>query len=462
MLKAGAGKAAIHFPDALFPLEGFCGVHDEPHARILLLEPDLTAKQRVVVVALELVMLPEPMLEDLKERICGMTGAVSENIWIHVTHAITTPHAPGGPAIGPGGPAMDPAGQAVPSPEDLLTVLRHNSNGRDVNKHERVQNKYSLYEIAVQTAVLAAARQAVEMLVEVRVGIGQGDCDINCNRDIQTPYGWWIGNHGNGLSNKQLSVIKFETEGGRTVACVISYGLKPCAIDNSWMNENKRQVSSDIPGRACGLMEEALNAPVLFLMSAAGDQIPKKQAWYDEVLADGTVRTVDLGVDKGLLMVEELGNIMAQAALKVVHPMECSTEISRMEILKTTINWPAKERMNMHPRKAAEFVADGRMAAVPVGLLILGPIAFVATKPEVNCITELELKQLSPFKYTFLVTMVNGGMKYMPDRQSYDHVTWEAMASMLMPGAAEAFVQTAGKLLKQRAGHRFPMEIHDK
>ena len=26
-----------------------------------------------------------------------------ENVWIHVTHAITTPHAPGGPVLGLGG-----------------------------------------------------------------------------------------------------------------------------------------------------------------------------------------------------------------------------------------------------------------------------------------------------------------------------------------------------------------------
>jgi hypothetical protein len=43
--------------------------------------------------------------------------------------------------------------------------------------------------------------------------------------------------------------------------------------------------------------------------------------------------------------------------------------------------------------------------------------------------------------------MVNGGMKYMPDKASYDNNTWEAQSSMLMPGAAEAFVEkVAGKI----------------
>ena len=43
--------------------------------------------------------------------------------------------------------------------------------------------------------------------------------------------------------------------------------------------------------------------------------------------------------------------------------------------------------------------------------------------------------------------MINGGMKYMPDKKSYDELHWEALSSMLMPGAAEKFVETALEIL---------------
>jgi len=35
------------------------------------------------------------------------------------------------------------------------------------------------------------------------------------------------------------------------------------------------------------------------------------------------------------------------------------------------------------------------------------------------------------------MSMVNGGMKYMPDRLSYERCTWESQNTALMPGTAE-------------------------
>ena len=37
----------------------------------------------------------------------------------------------------------------------------------------------------------------------------------------------------------------------------------------------------------------------------------------------------------------------------------------------------------------------------------------------------------------------------MPDLESYRRISWEALASMLMPGAAETFVDAAIKLMEE-------------
>ena len=71
----------------------------------------------------------------------------------------------------------------------------------------------------------------------------------------------------------------------------------------------------------------------------------------------------------------------------------------------------------------------------------------VGTRPEINCKTELELKEASPVARTLLMMMVNGGMKYMPDASSYDRITWESQTASLARGAAEAWVgKTANSL----------------
>ena len=92
-----------------------------------------------------------------------------------------------------------------------------------------------------------------------------------------------------------------------------------------------------------------------------------------------------------------------------------------------------------------------RDVEVGTGLIAMGDMAFVAVKPEVNVITEKQLQARSPFAVTLLFSMVNGGMKYMPDAQSYERCTWESQSAMLMPGAAEKFVEVTADALRKLA-----------
>ena len=54
---------------------------------------------------------------------------------------------------------------------------------------------------------------------------------------------------------------------------------------------------------------------------------------------------------------------------------------------------------------------------------MLGNVALVGVRPELSCQTGLNIKEQSPFPETMVLTMVNGGTKYMPDRGTYDRIT---------------------------------------
>ena len=100
----------------------------------------------------------------------------------------------------------------------------------------------------------------------------------------------------------------------------------------------------------------------------------------------------------------------------------------------------------MKPTKEITYVAE-REEMVDVFTLKIGNVAFVAAKPEINTVTEQQLQDASPVETTLLISMVNGGMKYMPEKASYEQAKWEAQSAMLLPGAAEKFVETALTLL---------------
>lgn len=419
-LKAGAGKAEIIFPLEMFPVEGFSGIHDNPHVRILLLEAEI----KIAIISMEIVMSPPEINCWIVEYLQSKFQIAEENIWIHVTHAITTPHAPGGPLIGAGGRLLPPAPDMgmMPYPDET-----------DVKKRQ-------LYTDAIERAAGQAIDEALSTLQEASYGIGTGECDVNANRDIETEKGWWIGLGGKGLSNKIMTLISFKGNDGNIIGYLMSYGIKPCAIDNSQMKDQVRRISSDVPGLACSMLEKESGAPVLFCMSAAGDQIPKTQTWYDIVNEEGTVSTIDLGVENGMKLVEKYGTQMGMDAIRIAESISTYWTDVDLYAEQGEITWSKKKRTQMKVSRTPEYVSDGD-GKIPWYIMIMGNVAFAATRPEMNCISEKQLIEESKYEHTILITMVNGGMKYMPDLESYENNTWEAQNSMFMPGAAEQYVE---------------------
>ena len=420
-MKVGAGNAQIVLQKELFPLEGFYGIHDLPKVSVLIIDD----VQKVAVVSVEMVMLWDDLISQCKKAVEKLTNTPIGNVWIHVTHAITTPHAPGGPQIGLGGEVTE--------------------NKSDSPETELLQKRVC-YENAVMQALQTAAVNA-SILKEAKLFVGTGCCDLIRGRDIETPNGWWIGTDGAGESNETMTVLGFRDTNSDLIAALISYGMKPCVIDNSEMDKGKRLVSADAPGLCCRELENILGATILYCTAAAGDRVPLRTAWYDQIGPDGWPETVDLGVEKGIAFARELGHEMAQAAMRIIKEAE-PDEVHGVSHKTGKFVWETKERSPMRPYKELAFKKDG-WKEVPVEVISLGNVALVAGKPEINALTERQLQERSRYSHTLYLSMVNGGMKYMPDQDSYRRISWEAQASMFLQGAAEMFVDTAIKLMEE-------------
>ncbi len=394
-LKAGAGNGDIVFPASMFPVEGFGGViHDNPRARVLVMESGI----KVAIVALELVNTPEQGIELTKTIVHEKTGTPLENIWVHSTHAITTPHAP-----------RDPA-----------------------------QNK--MFISALTTAVTQAADEAAASFQDAVVGVGTGKLDINVNRDIQMPDGSW--NYGLGgtlFSNKTMTILRFNSAStGKPIGFFISYGIKPTAVDNVGMSENIRQISSDVPGLATTIMEARFGVPALFAMPASGDQVPKQTTTYNVWSPDKkTAKLVETSVKDGLDIVNQLGTDMGNAAIAIANSITPTRTSQNIKQSSTTLTVPARNREG-----ATEGTAD-----IAISTIRLGDIAFVGFRPEVNAVTEQQLQRASPYAHTLLLSFVDGDQKYMPDADAYNKNTVEAQKAGFAPGAAEKFVDASLKLL---------------
>lgn len=416
-MKAGFGRGEIIFPEELFPLEGFCGVHDNPHIRVMALDG---GRDKMAFAALELVNCPAREVGICRQMISEATGTPREQVWVHMTHAITTPHEPG---------PMGPPDKRPPVTEE------------DLKKRE-------LFYRAIETAMEQALKELNESYTDVRFGWSSGMCEVNTNRDVETPFGWWIGEGSGRPSNHKMSVLCMENMDGTPAGYFVSYGLKPCAIDNSGMREGKRLVSSEVCGMACTRAENELGAPVLFCMSAAGDQIPVKTSFREVVDENGKAQLADEGVEAGFAYAKELGDTMGDAIIRIAREASCDQTEAATGWKKLSFEWERRRGTGRTPQKELVNEPEGKKTEFTAELFRLGEAVFLAERPEVNAQTELELIEQSPFEHMILMSMVNGEMKYLPDRWSFEHATWEAQSSMLMPGAAEKFVEEAVVCMK--------------
>ena len=422
-LYAGAGTARIGFPVELFPLEGFSGeIHDAPAVRVLLLEQG----ERAAIVAAELVMLLPSGVACVKENVAAATGTKPENIWVHTTHAVSTPHEPHAPWGGP--------------KKELSEAERG-----------RIARGSALYLAALRAAVQTAAEAALAALRPARLGVDAAECRVNVSREVETPFGRWTGFAPEGDSDHTAALFRLEDDCGGLLASVVCFGMKAGALDNAGMKTETRVVSGDVPGRACTLLEERLGAPCLYLMGAACDQIPRETALYDTVGEDGAVRTVDLGAAKGLEIAERLGGELAETLAPAIERICCTAHDCPVRSARRTFEWRTKRRTPVALTKHAEYSAEGG-TELEVLAMTVGGAAFCALRQEVNAVTERELREASPFAVTRMVTMVNGSSKYMPDRAAYENAAPAAQGAMLMPGAAERWVAECVSLLREMKG----------
>ncbi len=424
-LKAGAASRPILFPKEMFPTDMLVGVQKNPFARALI----LSGSQSFAILALELVNVGDDIIEKIRRYTSEKADVPYEQVWVHVTHAITTPHAPGGPNFGKPGHTPPSRPGFAPDPNTPM--------------------KRATFEKAVLDAAIAAVDACLPLKSAV-YGLGTGESLVNVNRDLEFPQGWWVKQNPAEKSNKKMQVLTVKTPDGTLIATFVSYGIKPSAIDQSGREDGTAMVSPDVPGHACALVEKELGAPCLFCMSAAGDQVPREQSFYETVDESGHVCRVDDGFARGIEIVERLGREMADDILSIVSKTDADEHSADLRSASSQIICGMRAQSNRQsaPTHELEYKLNGYMS-LDMSVATLGDeIAFVAVKPETNAQTESELWKGSPYKHTMLLSMINGGMKYMPDKLSYERCTWEAGSSMLMPGAAEKWVARANDLLK--------------
>ena len=414
ILKAGAGKARIDFPDGYFPQDGFSGAYNDMHARVLILECGM----RMVLISMELPSIrPFELMDGLRDQAAALAVVPRDQVWLCMTHSLSAPHVP-----------KDQKGE-----------------------------QFRMHMEAVSKAICRATMDALDAMKPAKLGFGKGESSITVSREIESVDGWWIGLWGKDPVDDTLYVIRIDGEDGKPVALVYNHALKPCVLEETDMSDGKRYASADLCGEGSRIVEEKYGVPALFFMGAGGDVFPKQKGHYLTPGEDGHFQEV-CHREKAYDMLRQLGEELGRDLINTVEKIQCSETTPAICLEQVSMMVPGqkpypRDTAPKPPIKAHTYLPDADQQ-VDYSVLTLGECAIVGVKSEVGTPTMDQLKARSPYGQTMLFSMVNGGQSYIADERAFARFEYPALHTSLGRGTAEAFVEETVSVLNkiQRKG----------
>lgn len=389
-LRAGASKVVITpAPDAALPMSGyrgrtagFKGIHDDIHVRAIVVDDGMN---QAALIACEVIGMSGVLWEKIAERLTRETAIPRDNITLAAVHT----HA--APAIGT---------YAEPAEGDAA-------------------RKRAEYIQKFEDAVLTAVRQAKAGLQPAMVGFGTGKANVNMNRRARNADGgWMLGNNPDGVSDKTVAVIKFETMAGEPLAILTNYSVHGTVLGTANL-----QISADLPGAASRVVEKHYGDTLVspWTSGAAGDQDPIYRVGTDfsEVAA--------------------LGQILGEEVIRVAGSISTSPN-ARIRGVQKVVTCPGKRTVQSPGRNREYKIEDGDPVSIRLSLLVIKDIAIAGVSGEVLTNISLRLKRESPFNRTVMVTHANGSSGYLPDDAAYDQVSYEIVTTRVKRGCAESAI----------------------
>jgi len=425
MFRAGAGKGEIIYPLDMFPFrEGpdlWTGIHDVSSVRAVLLDCGL----RVLLISLEVVILDQEVEQQIKTAAAELTGIPEEQIWLMVTHTVSTPHF---------------FVREHNSPEENALALRMRAN--------------------ILKAAKAAVEQANETIQDASIGFGCGTCRANVNRVIRTADGWWLGSGEEWPADHSVPVVRIDGKDQKPIAILYNYHCELAVMDKSVMSDGGRHVTADLAGAASRFIEHEYDDQVvaLFLPGVSTDQGPAYKAVRTVRGRNGSYRSVDIK-EAGWILLELEGERLGEQVLVAAECISCEVPQHPVWLGYRTF-WFRGQKLqglpnpNKGPVQEWPFLPDADRTR-SVEAMVLGNTIFLAVGG-IGIETAEKIKQNSPFENTIILADLNGaaqrlptdGRKYMAEEHLYQKVSFQARNSEFAAGSAEKMLKDVLRFLQ--------------
>ncbi len=313
----------------------------------------------------------------------------------------------------------------------LTTIHSHSSPILSLNADTGDPNNIE-YTRTLQQKLLDVIGEALHTLKPVKTGAGKGSSPVGANRREMRPDGSiTLGRNPNGITDKEVLVMKIEAEDGTSAGALFDYATHSTALGPQNM-----QVSGDVLGLSAQFTEMILGKKVVtpVFAGASGNIDP----WY-RILPEFNTEPgwIPEPVLLGTLLGEEVVHVFR--SIKEVNPGgEINTDFATLQCPRRNTGDNDTPADQIQP------------STVPVNITVArigDDVAFVGFNVEMLTEIGLEIKSGSPFKNTFIITHCNGYSGYLPPAELYKEGGYEITSTRFGIGSADMVVKKALRML---------------
>src|SRR5208337_3871471 len=389
------------------------GVHDDLMAKALVLG---NGQDRVVLVAIDAVEVPADIVQPARERIQKKLGIPADHIMISATHSHT-------------------GSQFTPLYKDLLIHWIEDTVVLAVNRSAPAHLSVA-YD---QEPTLQRNRRY--LMKDGTVQTNPGFLNPNVVRPV-------------GPVDPTVGVLYAEGACGAPIMTWVNYGLHLDTVGGTLISADFAAPLAKFLGRV-----KTPEMLTIFTIGPAGDI----NHW--DVSKPGPQRGFDVA--------ERIGNVLGASVVRAythmepVAPAKISAISEALELPAATVTEQEVEDARKidakPPEQGVDFTIErvkaerdirvyerhGKPYLAEIQVFAVGQVAFVAIPGELFNELGSRIRKESPFAYTFLVTLANDDIGYIPIRAGFAQGGYEPSSSGLQPGAGEAIADKAIELLKR-------------
>ena len=360
------------------------GVHDSIYHRVTVMDDGHT---RFVLVSSDICLVSPSEYDRVAAQLQEEVGIVPTNFWWSVTHTHSAPE------VGPPGIA-----------EAFLGDRYHHEYDR-------------AYTDGTIRKLLDAVTEAIDNLEPARLSVGWGHANANINRRARRADGTtFLGLNPDLPVDRRIGMLRIDRMDGSQLAIIANYAMHGTVIGGECT-----LISGDGPGVVSDYVERNTGATMLFINGAAGNIAPIYSTQPDP------------------FRLPEFEALLGDRILEANHRMPKGTDEVKFSAGGTTVTTPAREGLSW-PAYLSDYTsidqAGNEFVKLPVRFLRINrDIAIWSAPLELFCEISNEIRDRSPFPYTFYYGYTNGWLGYLMTDEEIPFGGYETTVTPFKPGA---------------------------